>query len=75
MFISDELVETQVPEDLNITVEKAVDILNKKRSLPTNNNAQDEAIREALRRKFTIIQGPPGKCQMPMFFFILDTGV
>ena len=47
--------EAILPKDLNI------DIDTYKRPLPANNQKQIEAMRAALERDFTLIQGPPGK--------------
>lgn len=35
-------------------------IMNKSLKLPSLNNSQERAVEEALRKPFTVIQGPPG---------------
>ena len=52
-----------IPDDLDIDVQKARDKHNRKLPLYPNNKVQARAIRQALGRKFTVIQGPPGQCR------------
>lgn len=64
MFCVDD-VECEIPDDLNIYVEQKVSETKVERMpLPYNNDTQDEAIAHALSKKFTIIQGPPGKLDL-----------
>ena len=50
-----------IPDDLDIDVQNARDKHNRKLPLYPNNKVQARAIRQALGRKFTVIQGPPGQ--------------
>ena len=50
-----------IPDDLNIDVREAKDKRGRELPLYRNNQMQETAIREALQRKFTVIQGPPGE--------------